>query len=150
MSPLPRAYQWADGSAYINHVELVRLARNAEGKWKLSQNPSVQGALISLDPEDGAIRAEVGGFSYARSKFNRAVQANRQPGSSFKPFFYSAAFEHGFTPASIVNDAPISFPDPSKPNGVWEPKNDDDKFEGPMRLREALVQAQQHLAGEAQ
>jgi penicillin-binding protein 1A len=121
--------------------DIVRLARNAEGKWKLSQSPSVQGALISLDPEDGAIRAEVGGFSYARSKFNRAVQANRQPGSSFKPFFYSAAFEHGFTPASIVNDAPISLPDPSKPNGVWEPKNDDDKFEGPMRLREAMVQS---------
>ena len=121
--------------------DVVRLARNAEGKWKLSQSPNVQGALISLNPEDGAIRAEVGGFSYARSKFNRAVQANRQPGSSFKPFFYSAAFEHGFTPASLVNDAPISLPDPSKPNGVWEPKNDDDKFEGPMRLREAMVQS---------
>ena len=121
--------------------DIVRLARNAEGKWKLSQNPNVQGALISLDPEDGAIRGEVGGFSYSRSKFNRAVQANRQPGSSFKPFFYAAAFEHGFTPASIVNDAPISLPDPSKPSGVWEPKNDDDKFEGPMRLREAMVQS---------
>ena len=121
--------------------DIVRLARNAEGKWKLSQSPNVQAALISLDPEDGAIRAEVGGFSYARSKFNRAVQANRQPGSSFKPFFYAAAFEHGFTPASIVNDAPISLPDPSKPSGVWEPKNDDDKFEGPMRLREAMVQS---------
>jgi penicillin-binding protein 1A len=121
--------------------DVVRLARNAEGKWKLSQNPNVQGALISLDPEDGAVRAEVGGFSYARSKFNRAVQANRQPGSGFKPFFYAAAFEHGFTPASIVNDAPISLPDPSKPNGVWEPKNDDDKFEGPMRLREAIVKS---------
>jgi len=121
--------------------DIVRLGRNAEGKWKLSQNPTVQGALISLNPEDGAIRAEVGGFSYSRSKFNRAVQANRQPGSSFKPFFYSAAFERGFTPASIVNDAPISLPDPSKPSGVWEPKNDDDKFEGPMRLREAMVQS---------
>ncbi len=119
--------------------DVVRLARDAKGKWKLSQLPTVQGALIALDPEDGAIRAEVGGFSYARSKFNRVVQASRQPGSSFKPFFYAAAFEHGFTPASIINDAPIVFADPSKPNGLWTPQNDDGKFDGPMRLREAMV-----------
>jgi penicillin-binding protein 1A len=121
--------------------DVVRLARNAEGKWKLSQIPAAQGALIALNPEDGAIVAEVGGFSYARSKFNRAVQSNRQPGSGFKPFFYAAAFEHGFTPASIVNDAPIVFADPSKPNGLWTPQNDDGKFDGPMRLREAMVQS---------
>ena len=119
--------------------DIVRLARNDEGKWKLSQLPTVQGALVALDPEDGAIRAEVGGFSFSKSKFNRAVQSARQPGSSFKPFFYSAAFEHGFTPASIINDAPIVFPDPSKPNGLWTPQNDDGKFDGPMRLREAMV-----------
>jgi penicillin-binding protein 1A len=119
--------------------DLVRLARNDEGKWKLSQLPAVQGALVALDPEDGAIKAEVGGFSFSRSKFNRAVQSARQPGSSFKPFFYSAAFEHGFTPASIINDAPIVFADPSKPNGLWTPQNDDGKFNGPMRLREAMV-----------
>ena len=121
--------------------DIVRLARNADGKWKLSQIPVAQGALLALNPEDGAIVAEVGGFSYARSKFNRAVQSNRQPGSSFKPYFYSAAFEHGFTPASIVNDAPIVFADPSKPNGLWTPQNDDGKFDGPMRLREAMVQS---------
>jgi penicillin-binding protein 1A len=121
--------------------DVVRLARSADGGWKLSQLPKVQGALIALDPNDGAIKSEVGGFSYARSKFNRAVQASRQPGSGFKPFFYAAAFEHGFTPASIINDAPIVFADPSTPNGLWEPKNDDDKFEGPMRLREALVES---------
>ena len=119
--------------------DIVRLARNDEGKWKLSQVPTVQGALIALDPEDGAIKAEVGGFSFSRSKFNRVVQSARQPGSSFKPFFYSAAFEHGFTPASIINDAPIVFADPSKPNGLWTPQNDDGKFDGPMRLREAMV-----------
>ena len=119
--------------------DVVRLARNDEGKWKLSQVPTVQGALVALDPEDGAIKAEVGGFSFSRSKFNRVVQSARQPGSSFKPFFYSAAFEHGFTPASIINDAPIVFPDPSKPNGLWTPQNDDGKFDGPMRLREAMV-----------
>ena len=121
--------------------DVVRVARNADAKWKLSQIPGAQGALISLDPENGAIKAEVGGFSYSRSKFNRAVQSARQPGSSFKPFFYAAAFEHGFTPASIINDAPIVFADPSKPNGLWTPKNDDDKFDGPMRLREAMVQS---------
>jgi penicillin-binding protein 1A len=130
---------------HVNEVlqvgDVVRLARNEDGKWKLAQIPSVQGALISLDPENGAIKAEVGGFSFARSKFDRAVQSFRQPGSSFKPFFYAAAFERGFTPASIINDAPIVFADPSKPNGLWAPKNDDDKFEGPMRLREAMVQS---------
>jgi len=125
--------------ALLKPGDIVRLARNPDGKWKLSQIPVAQGALLALNPEDGAIVAEVGGFSYARSKFNRAVQSNRQPGSSFKPYFYAAAFEHGFTPASIVNDAPIVFADPSKPNGLWTPKNDDDKFEGPMRLREAMV-----------
>ncbi len=119
--------------------DIIRVARNDDGKWKMSQVPAVQGALVALDPEDGAIKAEVGGFSFSRSKFNRAVQASRQPGSSFKPFFYSAAFEHGFTPASIVLDAPIVFADPSKANGLWTPQNDDGKFDGPMRLREAMV-----------
>jgi penicillin-binding protein 1A len=121
--------------------DVVRLARGPDGKWKLSQIPAAQGGFLALNPENGAIEAEVGGFSYARSKFNRAVQSNRQPGSGFKPYFYAAAFEHGFTPASIVNDAPIVFADPSKPNGLWTPKNDDDKFEGPMRLREAMVKS---------
>jgi penicillin-binding protein 1A len=121
--------------------DIVRLARGADSKWKLSQIPGAQGALLALNPEDGAIVAEVGGFSYSRSKFNRAVQSNRQPGSSFKPYFYAAAFEHGFTPASMINDAPIVFADPSKPNGLWTPQNDDGKFDGPMRLREAMVQS---------
>ena len=122
--------------------DVVRLARNrGRQSGNCRKLPGVQGALIALDPEDGAIKAEVGGFSYARSKFNRAIQSSRQPGSSFKPFFYSAAFEHGFTPASIINDAPIVFADPSKPNGLWTPQNDDGKFDGPMRLREAMVQS---------
>ena len=121
--------------------DVVRLARGADSKWKLSQIPAAQGGFLAMSPENGAIEAEVGGFSYGRSKFNRAVQSNRQPGSGFKPYFYAAAFEHGFTPASIVNDAPIVFADPSKPNGLWTPKNDDDKFEGPMRLREAMVKS---------
>lgn len=127
--------------AVLKPGDIVRLARDAEGKWRLGQIPAAQAALVSLDPEDGAIRALVGGFSFARSKFNRATQSARQPGSGFKPFLYSAAFEHGFTPASILNDAPLVFPDPSRPDGVWAPSNDDDKFEGPMRLREALVKS---------
>jgi penicillin-binding protein 1A len=127
--------------AVLKVGDVVRVARNADAKWKLSQIPGAQGALVSLDPENGAIKAEVGGFSYSRSKFNRAVQSARQPGSSFKPFFYAAAFEHGFTAASIINDAPVVFPDPSKPNGQWTPQNDDGKFDGPMRLREAMVQS---------
>ena len=124
--------------------DIVRVARTGDGeeeKWTLAQLPSAQAALVSLDSDDGAIRALVGGFSFARSKFNRATQSARQPGSSFKPFLYAAAFEHGFTPASILNDAPIVFPDPSRPDGIWAPSNDDDKFEGPMRLREALVKS---------
>jgi len=121
--------------------DVVRLMRGAEGGWTLTQLPRAQAALLALSPEDGAIQALVGGFSFGLSKFNRATQSNRQPGSSFKPFVYSAAFERGFTAASIVNDAPLVFPDPSRPDGMWRPSNDDDKFEGPMRLREAMVKS---------
>ena len=130
--------------AVLKAGDIVRVARTGDGeeeKWTLSQLPAAQAALVSLDSDDGAIRALVGGFSFARSKFNRATQSARQPGSSFQPFLYAAAFEHGFTPASILNDAPIVFPDPSRPDGIWAPSNDDDKFEGPMRLREALVKS---------
>jgi len=109
--------------------------------WMLSQMPVAESAFVALNPEDGAIETLVGGFSFLRSKFNRVTQSNRSPGSGFKPFLYSAAFDHGFTPASVVNDAPVVFPDPSKPNGLWTPKNDDDTFQGPIRLREALVKS---------
>ncbi|MEO8673787.1 MAG: penicillin-binding protein 1A [Tahibacter sp.] len=127
--------------AVLKVGDIVRVSRNDENVWTLSQIPMAQAALVSIDPEDGAIRALVGGFSFARSKFNRVTQSARNPGSSFKPFLYSAAFDHGFTPASILNDAPLVFPDPSRPDGIWAPSNDDDKFEGPMRLREALVKS---------
>ena len=121
--------------------DIVRVVRDAEEKWQLSQIPAVQGALVALDPEDGAIVSLVGGFNFGRSKFNRATQSNRNPGSSFKPLLYSAAFDHGFTPASVINDAPLVFPDPSRPSGLWTPSNEDDKFDGPTRLREALVRS---------
>ena len=113
----------------------------SKAPWLLTQLPAAEAAFVALDPEDGAIQTLVGGFSFQRSKFNRVTQSNRSPGSGFKPFLYSAAFEHGFTPASVVNDAPLVFPDPSKPNGLWMPKNDDDTFQGPIRLREALVKS---------
>ena len=107
--------------------------------WRLDQLPRAQAALVSLDPENGALRALVGGFSFAGSKFNRATQARRQPGSSFKPFLYAAAFERGYNPASIVLDAPVVFR--MRGGKVWRPQNDSGNFAGPMRLREALVQS---------
>ncbi len=128
-------------SSVVKRGDIIRLARDEKGEWELAQIPAAQGALTSVDPEDGSIQALVGGFNFVRSKFNRAVMAARQPGSSFKPYLYSASFERGFTPASIINDAPLALPDPSKPNGLWTPSNDDGKFAGPMRLREALVRS---------
>jgi penicillin-binding protein 1A len=127
--------------AVLKRGDIVRVSQDDKGAWQLAQIPAVQGALVSIRPEDGAVEALVGGFNFNHSKFNRAVMAARQPGSSFKPYLYSAAFDHGFTPASIINDAPLALPDPSKPGGLWTPSNDDDKFAGPMRLREALVQS---------
>ena len=125
----------------LKRGDIVRLARDDKGEWQLTQIPAAQAALTSINPEDGSIQALVGGFNFVRSKFNRAVMAARQPGSSFKPYLYSGAFDRGFTASSIINDAPLALPDPSKPNGIWTPSNDDDKFAGPMRLREALVQS---------
>ncbi len=120
--------------------DIIRLVPGEKpGQFELAQLPKAESTLISLQPEDGALRALVGGFSFSRSKFNRAIQAQRQPGSSFKPFLYSAAFERGYTPASLVLDAPVVFRD--RVGHVWRPQNDDEKFEGPMRLREALVQS---------
>ena len=114
-------------------------AAGAEPNWVLDQIPRAQATLVSLDADNGALRALVGGYSYAGSKFNRATQARRQPGSSFKPFLYAAAFERGFNPASIVLDAPVVFKD--RRGHMWRPQNDSGNFAGPMRLREALVQS---------
>ncbi len=119
--------------------DVVRL-RRSEGQWHLSQIPDAQAALVSLDPKNGAIRALVGGFDFRHSHFNRATQAERQPGSSFKPFVYTSALENGFTPASIVNDSPIVIEDASL-EGAWRPENDGGTFLGPTRLREALYRS---------
>ncbi len=107
-------------------------------KAELAQVPEAQSALVALDPNDGAVAALVGGFDYFANKYNRAVQARRQPGSGFKPFLYSAALEDGFTPASIVMDAPIVLDDPGMEE-VWRPENSSKEFNGPTRVREALV-----------
>ncbi|GAB1594368.1 penicillin-binding protein 1A [Lysobacter claricitrinus] len=111
----------------------------AAAGYRLDQLPKAQGALVSIDAMNGALRALTGGYSFAGNKFNRAVQAKRQPGSSFKPFVYSAAFERGFNPASIVLDAPVVFKD--RVGHLWRPQNDTGNFAGPMRLREAMVQS---------
>ena len=127
-------------SALFKVGDVLRVVPAAEpGAFELAQLPKAEAALVSLQPEDGALRALVGGFSFARSKFNRATQAQRQPGSSFKPFLYSAAMERGYTPATIVLDAPVVFRD--RVGHVWQPQNDNGKFSGPMRMREALVQS---------
>jgi penicillin-binding protein 1A len=120
---------------------IIRLQPEEKGAWSIAQLPRVEAALISLDPKDGAIRALAGGFDFAANKFNHATQAWRQPGSSFKPFIYSAALEKGFTAATVVNDAPVVV-DPGRTGGqIWEPKNYDGKYEGPMRLRTALAKS---------
>lgn len=120
--------------------DLIRVrAGDKEGEWLIDQIPRGQAALVSLDADSGALRALVGGFSFAGNKFNRATQARRQPGSSFKPFVYAAAFDKGFNPASIVLDAPVVFRD--RRGKTWQPQNDGGGFRGPMRLREALVQS---------
>ncbi len=117
--------------------DIIRVETYKEGKWRLTQLPQVQGALVSLRPDDGAVVALVGGFDFSLSKFNRATQAMRQPGSSFKPIIYSAALEKGFTTASIINDAPVVFDDNAL-ESTWRPENYSGKFYGPTRLREAL------------
>ncbi len=121
-------------------VQKMKTKNSNDDQWRLSQVPVVEGALVSLNPENGAINALVGGFDYNRSKFNRVTQAKRQPGSNFKPFVYSGALEHGFTPATLVNDAPVVFDDPGLED-EWRPENYSGKFFGPTRLRQGLIKS---------
>ncbi|NIM28907.1 MAG: PBP1A family penicillin-binding protein [Gammaproteobacteria bacterium] len=123
----------------LERGDVVRVQLEENG-WRLVQVPAVEGALVALSPENGALLALTGGFDFYRSKFNRAVQAERQPGSSFKPFIYSAALDSGFTPASVINDAPVVFDDPGL-EAVWRPENYSGKFFGPTRLRVALFKS---------
>ena len=125
---------------------VIRVVRGDKNDWTITQLPEVEGAFVSLDPQTGAVRAMVGGFDYAKSKFNRATQGWRQPGSSFKPFIYSAALEKGFTPATVVNDAPLFFDAGATGSQPWEPKNYDGKFEGPMALRTGLAKSKNMIS----
>jgi penicillin-binding protein 1A len=134
-------FKWAriGGRTALQRGDIVRV-RSVDDRWRLAQIPEVQGALAAVDPRSGAIEAVVGGYDFLLNKYNRATQARRQPGSGFKPFLYAAAFDSGFTPASVLLDAPIVYRD-SELEGAWRPENYDGDFKGPMRLREALVQS---------
>jgi penicillin-binding protein 1A len=125
----------------IRRGAIVRVQKNETGRWQVTQLPAVEAALVSVDPRDGAIRALAGGFDFGRNQYNHATQALRQPGSSFKPFIYSAALEKGFTAATVINDAPLTFTAAQTGSEPWEPKNYDGTFEGPMRLRTGLVKS---------
>lgn len=125
-------------AALLQPGDLIRVTRGVEGQLQLAQIPVVEGALIALSPTDGAIKALVGGFDFERSQFNRAVDAQRQPGSSFKPFVYATALARGWTPASLVDDSPLEVRNGGR---IWRPKNFDGKFLGPIRLREALARS---------
>lgn len=127
-------------SAVLHADEVVYVAQLTSGAWRLLQKPQAEAAFVAVDPSDGAIAALQGGFDFDTSRFNRAVQAKRQPGSSFKPFLYSAALEHGFTPASLINDSPLVVDDAGV-EGPWRPQNTNREFLGPMRMREALVRS---------
>ena len=127
----------ASDALRIRPGSIVRVMNDAKSGWQVVQLPQVEGALVAIAPQDGAIRSLVGGFDFNKSKFNHVTQAWRQPGSSFKPFIYSASLDKGLGPATIINDAPLYFP-PSVPGGsAWEPK-DDDQPDGPMSMRTAL------------
>ncbi len=130
----------------IRRGAVIRVAKTAKGAWEITQLPEVEGAFVALDPRDGSIKALVGGFDFAKNKFNHVTQAWRQPGSSFKPFIYSAALEKGFTPATVVNDGPLFFDAGVTGGQPWEPKNYDGTFEGPMTLRRGLAKSKNMIS----
>jgi penicillin-binding protein 1A len=126
----------------VKRGAVIRVTQENGGKaWSVSQMPAVESAFVAADPNDGAIRALVGGFDFNRNKFNHVTQAWRQPGSSFKPFIYSASLERGLSPATLINDAPISFDAGQTGGQAWEPKNYDSKYEGPMSMRRGLTRS---------
>jgi penicillin-binding protein 1A len=131
----------APANQKIRRGAVIRLTEDGKGHYAVTQMPQAEAAFVSLRPDDGAVLALVGGFDYDRNKFNHVTQALRQPGSAFKPFIYSAALEKGFSPATIINDAPFFVPADKAGGEAWEPKNYDGKFEGPMRLRVALAKS---------
>ncbi len=130
----------------IRRGAVIRLIKGPKGDWSITQQPEVEGAFVALDPRTGAIRALVGGFDFSKSSFNHVTQAWRQPGSSFKPFIYSAALEKGFTPATVINDAPLFFDADVTGSQPWEPKNYDGQFDGPMSLRRGLAKSKNMIS----
>ncbi len=134
-SPAPKSAQ-----AIVQVGDRVRVVQNEDKTWSLAQLPEVEGALIALEPHSGAIKALVGGFDYNKSKFNRATQATRQPGSAFKPFIYAAALAKGYTLATLINDAPIVIHDTGDET-LWRPQNVNGRFYGPTRLRVGLTRS---------
>jgi penicillin-binding protein 1A len=131
----------ASPSKKIRKGAVIRIVQMANGSWEITQLPEVEGALVAMTPQTGAIRALVGGFDFTKNKFNHVTQAWRQPGSSFKPFIYSAALESGFSPSTLVNDSPLFFDGGVTGGQPWEPKNYDGKFDGPMSLRTGLAKS---------
>lgn len=125
----------------IRRGAIIRLLKDDKGHWQISQLPEVESAFVAVDPRDGSIRALVGGFDFNRNKFNHVTQAWRQPGSSFKPFIYSASLEKGYSPNSVIADEPIVIPASETGSQAWEPHNYDGKYEGPMKLRTALAKS---------
>ena len=125
----------------IRRGAVIRIAKTPKNTWEITQLPEVEGAFVAIDPRDGAVHALVGGFDFNKNKFNHVTQAWRQPGSSFKPFIYSAALEKGFTPSTVVNDSPLFFDAGVTGGQPWEPKNYDGKFEGLMPLHTALAKS---------
>ncbi len=136
----------APSNKRLRRGALIRVQKDDKGNWQIGQMPQVEASLLSADPKTGAVRALVGGFDFNRSKFNHATQAWRQPGSSFKPFIYSASLEKGFNPTSIINDEPIVFPASVTGSQAWEPHNYDGKYEGPMRMRTGLAKSKNMIS----
>lgn len=130
----------------IRRGAIIRVVKTPKNTWEITQLPEVEGAFVALDPRTGSIRALVGGFDFDKNKFNHVAQAWRQPGSSFKPFIYSAALEKGFTPATVVNDAPLFFDAGVTGGQPWEPKNYDGKYDGPMSLRTGLAKSKNMIS----
>lgn len=130
----------------IRRGAVIRVSKTMKGSWEITQLPEVEGAFVAIDPRDGSVKALVGGFDFAKNKFNHVTQAWRQPGSSFKPFIYSAALEKGFTPSTVVNDAPLFFDAGVTGGQPWEPKNYDGTFEGPMTLRRGLAKSKNMIS----
>ncbi len=130
----------------VKRGAVIRVTQDGGTAWSITQMPEVESAFVAADTTDGAIRALVGGFDYNRNKFNHVTQAWRQPGSSFKPFIYSASLERGLSPATIINDAPISFDAGQTGGQAWEPKNYDGKYEGPMTMRRGLTKSKNMIS----